>query len=60
MDEIQLEKRGIHSSKGLIGHIGPIGLIGLIQDWVGGERSLTGVRDDMGAEFGMTWERSWG
>ena len=54
MDEIQLEKRGIHSSKGLIGHIGPIGLI---QDWVGGERSLTGVRDDMGAEFGMTGGR---
>ena len=31
-----------------------IGLIRLIEDWVGGDGSLSGVRDDMGAEFGLT------
>ena len=46
---------------GLIRRIVPIWLI---HDWVGEKRSLTGVRDDKGAEFGMTWERvyrvTWG
>jgi len=36
---------------GLIGRIWPMGLI---EYWVGGDGSLTGVRDDMGAEFGLT------
>ncbi len=28
-----------------------MGAMGLIEDWVGGDGSLTGIRDDMGAEY---------